>query len=99
MVLKSCKAEQCHQPWAVLHPQGDVRTLRDALHSKFDVFYNEQPRVGFSACELGYIVGSEGPQTGNAFGVVEEPSGYTELRSQPGRKPSFEYSGHWSWWV
>lgn len=62
-VLKSCKGRACVRPWEVLHPDGDVRNLREALSSEFDTFYEqEQQRVAYSRCELGYIVDAEGPQ-------------------------------------
>lgn len=62
LVLKSCKGNTCIQPWDVLHPDGSVRTLRDALEHKYDGFYRAQPKVSYSACEMGYIVSAEGPQ-------------------------------------
>lgn len=64
MVLKSCKGGTCVEPWKVLHPQGDVTSLSDALKVRFDAFYKEQVKVSFNRCELGYIIGSEGPQAG-----------------------------------
>lgn len=62
--LKSCRGNTCIQPWDVLHPGGSVKTLKDALKIKYDGFYQAQPKVSYSACEGGYIVNSEGPQTG-----------------------------------
>lgn len=70
MVTKSCKGATCIAPWSVLHPDGDVRSLADALHEKFDDFYAfVGERVGYDRCELGYIRESEGPQTAMQFGV------------------------------
>jgi N-acetylglucosamine-6-sulfatase len=63
MATKSCKGHTCVDPWSVLHPDGDVKTLADALHAKFDRFYaNAAEKVSFEKCELGYILESEGPQ-------------------------------------
>lgn len=63
LILKSCKDASCIRPWEVLHPSGDVLDLKDALKSRYDVFYEqEQPKVSFSRCEAGYIVDAEGPQ-------------------------------------
>lgn len=62
MVLKSCKGNNCTQPWKVLHPHGDVKTLSGALKVQFDTFYEEQVRVSFNRCENGYIIDAEGPQ-------------------------------------
>ena len=62
-VLKSCKGDRCVNPWSALHPEGDVLTLADALHPKFDAFYEaEQVRVKYNRCEPGYIIDAEGPQ-------------------------------------
>ncbi|CAK7216017.1 hypothetical protein SCUCBS95973_002662 [Sporothrix curviconia] len=62
-VLKSCRGRACVRPWDELHPDGDVRNLREALRPEFDAFYEvEQKRVSFSRCELGYLVDAEGPQ-------------------------------------
>ncbi|KAL5327615.1 hypothetical protein ACEPPN_005316 [Leptodophora sp. 'Broadleaf-Isolate-01'] len=63
MVTKSCKGQTCIDPWSVIHPAGDVKTLGHALARKFDAFYESvRKRVGFTKCELGYIVESEGAQ-------------------------------------
>ncbi|KAJ4357147.1 uncharacterized protein N0V89_001722 [Didymosphaeria variabile] len=67
LVLKTCKASSCTDPWSVIHPEGDVVNLEDALASKYDGFYAKQPKVSFSKCELGQILSSEGPQTGNSY--------------------------------
>jgi N-acetylglucosamine-6-sulfatase len=69
MVTKSCKGYTCTHPWSVIHPDGDVATLADALDERFDSFYLSEvtDRVGFDKCELGYIVESEGPQDALAF--------------------------------
>jgi len=62
----------CTHPWSVLHPQGDVKTLSDALDPKFDSFYSAQAEksVQFDKCELGYIIESEGPQEVLVFGMA-----------------------------
>ncbi|UPL00082.1 hypothetical protein LCI18_011016 [Fusarium solani-melongenae] len=65
--LKSCKGETCRRPWKVLHPDGDVEDLHDALNPRFDSFYQDQARVSFTQCEPGYIISSEGPQTANQY--------------------------------
>ncbi|RMZ82620.1 hypothetical protein DV738_g1698, partial [Chaetothyriales sp. CBS 135597] len=73
LVLKSCKASACTDPWRVLHPDGRVHDLHDALAPEFDHFYDsEQERVAFSRCELGYIIDAEGPQDVKAFGGADE---------------------------
>ncbi|KAE8145674.1 alkaline-phosphatase-like protein [Aspergillus avenaceus] len=61
MVLKSCQGKTCVDPWRVLHPDGSVATLRDAMSPQYDRFYQDQYRVSFSRCEYGYLVDAEGP--------------------------------------
>jgi hypothetical protein len=62
-VLKSCKGQTCVRPWHALHPAGNVQNLHDALASRFDVFYEQQQKkVHYDRCELGYILDAEGPQ-------------------------------------
>lgn len=67
MVLKSCKGDTCRKPWSVLHPDGDVKSLKDALQDRFDAFYERQPKVAFSSCVMGHIVSEEGPQEVQAW--------------------------------
>lgn len=63
LVLKSCKASTCYQPWSALHPEGDVASLVDAMDPKYDRFYEQkQNRVSFDWCDQGYIIAAEGPQ-------------------------------------
>lgn len=62
LVLKSCEGRNCIKPWNVLHPDGSVQTLRDALDSQYNTLYQETPNVAFDRCENGYIVDAEGPQ-------------------------------------
>jgi N-acetylglucosamine-6-sulfatase len=75
MVLKSCKAGSCREPWSTLHPDGKIKTLNHALHGSFDAFYEKQPKVSFSSCQLGYLRSEEGPQ--DAVGE-QETLGYRE---------------------
>ena len=67
LVLKSCKGSECTMPWQVLHPDKKVTNLAEALSPKYDLFYAAQPKISFSACELGYFPASEGPQEGYAY--------------------------------
>ncbi|KAL2130068.1 hypothetical protein VTI74DRAFT_6925 [Chaetomium olivicolor] len=62
-VLKSCKGQTCVRPWHALHPAGNVQNLHDALSSRFDVFYEQQQKkVSYNRCEMGYIPEAEGAQ-------------------------------------
>lgn len=68
MVTKSCKAQTCIDPWSVIHPAGDVKTLAGALDGRFDAFYADiGNQVAFEKCEFGYVVESEGPQRVETF--------------------------------
>jgi arylsulfatase A-like enzyme len=63
LVGKTCKGIVCSQPWKSLHPQGDVKTLGDALREEFDEFYEQrQPRVSFGWCVGGHVLEAEGAQ-------------------------------------
>jgi len=77
LVLKSCKGTEipCHKPWAQLHPDGKVNSLRDAMDSRWDEKYDKlykDYKVGFTKCyKNGKIdVGAEGPQWTNNGPVV-----------------------------
>lgn len=62
-VLKSCKGETCVKPWKALHTRGDVENLKQAMEKQFDAFYEqEQLKVRYSRCEMGYLLDAEGPQ-------------------------------------
>jgi N-acetylglucosamine-6-sulfatase len=82
MVTKSCKGRTCTDPWSVIHPVGDVKTLADALDTRFDAFYEREVtrRVGFEKCELGYLLESEGPQDSVVF---DEGGDYGEMSVLP----------------
>lgn len=67
LVLKSCKGNTCIEPWKILHPEGGVANLKDALQAKFNAFYKEQVKVRFDRCEYGYLIDAEGPQVGYEY--------------------------------
>lgn len=64
LALQTCQGSTCIKPWNVLHPDGSVQNLKDALAPKYDRFYEEQPKVSYDECLDGYIVSNEGPQVG-----------------------------------
>ncbi|XPS75790.1 hypothetical protein M3J07_007857 [Ascochyta lentis] len=62
LTLKRCKARTCTRPWEKLHPQGDVKNLRDAMDARFDAFYERyQLKVEFQECKAGQLLEFEGP--------------------------------------
>ncbi|PNP78540.1 hypothetical protein FNYG_08170 [Fusarium nygamai] len=67
LILKSCKGKTCIEPWKILHPEGGVACLKDALRKEFNTFYQEQVKVRFDRCELGYLIDAEGPQIGYEY--------------------------------
>lgn len=73
LVMKSCQGQACVDPWRRIHPRGDVTSLADALAPRFDVFYERQPKVAFTSCELGYFPETEGPTDYHVFsgGVLD----------------------------
>ena len=101
MVLKSCYGKECHDPWQTIHPQSKVKNLKFALDPDFDAFYESQPKVSYSSCELGYLVDAEGPQRVRVFGDEElmQSDRLAIQELEGGRQRSFRYQGHWSWWT
>lgn len=83
----------------MLHPKADVKNLKQALAQDFDIFYDAQPRVSYSSCQLGYIKSEEGPQDVNAWDEEEHAYRLTSQESLGSRQQSFRYQGHWSWWT
>ena len=62
LTLKRCKGRVCTRPWEKLHPEGNVRNLKDAMDGRYDVFYLEkQKKVTFEECAKGQILSVEGP--------------------------------------
>ena len=77
MVLKTCEGRRCTHPWDALFPAGEAKNLAEAVHRKFDKFFEtDMAKVRFDQCETGYIVESEGPMwTGvPVYGMTEEIS-------------------------
>lgn len=68
LVLKACAGQDCYQPWSALHPEGGVTTLQQALATKFDQFYANQPKVTYAKCLGGYVVSNELPVNFHAYG-------------------------------
>ena len=67
LVLKSCTKDDCRNPWGALHPQGDVKTLADALASRYDDFYSNQPKVNFDECIPAFELDNERPLKADPF--------------------------------
>ncbi|CAO3629163.1 unnamed protein product [Cunninghamella blakesleeana] len=68
LVLKSCRAESCRDPWSALHSNDpSVKTLVDALHYKYDEYYSSFRKVTFNECANYYSVENEQPLLGFHF--------------------------------
>ena len=67
LVLKGCKQDSCRNAYGVLFPGGEVTTLKEAMNSKYDTFFANQPKVAFKECIPGHIVELEGPQNANSY--------------------------------
>jgi N-acetylglucosamine-6-sulfatase len=51
----------------VLHPDSNVRSLKDALSPGFDAFYKAQKELYWTQCEQAYVAESEGPDSVDQF--------------------------------
>ncbi|GAA6007187.1 hypothetical protein JCM10207_001537 [Rhodosporidiobolus poonsookiae] len=71
LVLKNCVGDACRDPWAVIFPEGGVRSLKAALKETYDAYFEELPRVRYSHCQLGY------------FPTIEKPFWRDELAYSP----------------
>lgn len=61
LLLKTCIGDSCRAPWSILHPDGDVRSLADALDTRYDLYYSSLPSVHFDACTSVYSLANEAP--------------------------------------
>ncbi|GAA6041490.1 hypothetical protein JCM8097_001902 [Rhodosporidiobolus ruineniae] len=73
LVLKNCSGDACRKPWSVIFPDGGVSSLKDALKSEFDHYFEALPRVRYSHCQIGY------------FPAIEKPFWHDELAYSPKR--------------
>jgi N-acetylglucosamine-6-sulfatase len=75
LVLKTCKGDECRRPWKQLHPDGEVKNLRDAMDKKHDHWYHALPKVKFNRCfNNGTIdLAAEGPQWHGQCPVSHNP--------------------------
>ena len=84
MVLKTCKTRLCVYPWEALHPDGDVSNLKEALHDRFDTFYQDQSQMWFLDCPTGYFAEVEQQQPVKPFS-----------RGLYVQRPQFDWTRHW----
>lgn len=61
------------------------------------MFYDEQPKVAFSECAMGYLVDKEGPQRVHEW--VDDSDELIYQGPNGAKQRSFRYQGHWAWWT
>lgn len=54
VVLSYCRGWQCGDPWGVLHPDGGVLSLDDAMNPYFDPYYAALPKFKYKRCATSY---------------------------------------------
>ncbi|KAK7530036.1 hypothetical protein IWX49DRAFT_595429 [Phyllosticta citricarpa] len=64
MVMKSCEAETCRDPWSVLQPnssQAQISSLDDALDPAYDAYFDAIPQVSIAECVQYQLAANERP--------------------------------------
>ncbi|KAG1675374.1 hypothetical protein FOA52_012293 [Chlamydomonas sp. UWO 241] len=54
-VMAYCVGPSCRNPWRVLHPDGGVNYLTEAMSSVFDDFYAARRKFTFTMCDVKYL--------------------------------------------
>lgn len=57
--LKRCVGQECRQTWETLFPKGQVASLEQALHKRYDDYFQQLPRVHYDDCEIGFDAAKE----------------------------------------
>lgn len=103
LVLKSCKATDCAKPWKALHPNADVKNLRDAMNGTFDDKYDSIPRVQFCKCFTNGTIdlAAEGPRwkgNGDVVGLCPQGAKQTEFEDNEDERMTQRYQEEWGYW-
>lgn len=69
LLLKTCIGDSCRAPWTVLHPDGSVRSLAEALDPRHDAYYSSLPSVRYEACTAQYNLANEAPFFSSNYSV------------------------------
>lgn len=72
LLLKTCIGDSCRAPWSVLHGDGTVKSLTDALDTKYDLYYASLPSVHFDACASQYNLENEAPYFSSNYSITLE---------------------------
>lgn len=70
LLLKTCVGDSCRAPWSVLHGDGAVRSLADALDPRHDLYYASLPPVHFDVCASQYNLANEAPHFSSNYSVA-----------------------------
>ncbi|EPQ30903.1 uncharacterized protein PFL1_01801 [Pseudozyma flocculosa PF-1] len=52
--LKNCKGRACRELWTALFPRGEVQSLRQALKTEWDAYFDAVPRLHYTNCTPGF---------------------------------------------
>ncbi|KAJ9115955.1 hypothetical protein QFC22_005098 [Naganishia vaughanmartiniae] len=61
LFLKTCKGADCRFAWKHLFPNGEVTTMKQALNTVYDQYFDRLPKIQFTSCDLGYFNAHELP--------------------------------------
>lgn len=70
LLLKTCIGDSCRAPWSVLHGDGSVKSLTDALNPKYDLYYASLPSVHFDTCASQYNLQNEAPHFSSNYSTT-----------------------------
>jgi hypothetical protein len=90
LVLKTCKAESCRQPWRALHERGGIPSLPEALSKDHDEFYATLPKVKYDHCNGYYDYANEAPHFGDIVDVNQTTLHSTVINNPSKLLPSRE---------
>ncbi|PSR88619.1 arylsulfatase [Coniella lustricola] len=70
LLLKTCIGQGCRAPWTVLHPDGAVKSLADALDPQYDALYAALPSVSYDVCATEYLHANEAPYFSSNYSAL-----------------------------
>lgn len=54
LFLKTCRGSDCRKAWTHLFPYGEVSSMKEALDSKYDTYFDGLPKLRYRSCEMGF---------------------------------------------
>lgn len=55
LFLKTCRGADCRFAWRALFPNGEVVSMKQALNTAYDQYFDRLPKIQFTSCDLGYF--------------------------------------------